>query len=160
MLFGTMVAPLRPAAGPRSEVRADRIVVLKSARQLQLWSHGRMVKSYRVALGLHPVGHKEREGDGRTPEGVYTVVRHNPKSQFHLSLRLSYPNDADRSRAMQFGVSPGGDIRIHGLPNGYGWVGAAHTTRDWTAGCIAVTNTQIEEIYRAVPDGTPIEIRP
>lgn len=160
VLVGALMTPLRGGNVPLGNLHADRIVVLKSERQLQLWSHGKMLRSYKVALGPHPLGTKEREGDGRTPEGTYTVVRHNPKSQFHLSLRLSYPNDADRARAARLGVQPGGDIMIHGLPKGYGWVGAAHTQHDWTAGCIAVTNAEIEEIYRAVADGTPVEIRP
>ncbi len=88
------------------------------------------------------------------------MVRHNAKSQFRLSVRLSDPNEADRARAARRGVSPGGNIMIHGLPNGYGWVGAAHTKQDWTAGCIAVTNQEIEEIYRVVADGTAVELRP
>jgi murein L,D-transpeptidase YafK len=113
-----------------------------------------------VALGGDPVGPKTRLGDHKTPEGLYAIVGRNDKSEFHRSLRLSYPNEKDRSRARKQKVSPGGDIMIHGLPNGYGAVGAAHALHDWTDGCIAVTNQEIEEIWAAVPDGTPVQINP
>ena len=117
--------------------------------------HGEsVVRSYRIALGAVPSGHKEREGDGRTPEGVYVIDRRNPKSAYHLSLHISYPNEADRERARALGVDPGGDIMIHGMPNG----GEARSG-DWTRGCIAVTNAEIEEIWELVADGTVIEIR-
>ena len=138
----------------------DRVVIFKQRRELQLWSAGKMLKSYTVALGPHPVGQKEREGDGRTPEGIYKVVGHNPKSTFHLSLRISYPNAEDRARAARLGVSPGGDIMIHGIPNSFGWLGSYRIRRDWTAGCIALSNDEIEEIYEAVDDNTVVEIRP
>lgn len=141
-------------------MHVDRIVILKSQRQLQLWSGEKLLKTYKVALGPNAVGRKEREGDGRTPEGLYSVVGHNPRSAFHLSLRISYPNAEDRARAAKLGVSPGGDIMIHGLPAGYAWVGHGHTLHDWTAGCIAVTNDEIEEIYHAIADGTAVEILP
>jgi murein L,D-transpeptidase YafK len=106
------------------------------------------------------VGAKTRQGDHKTPEGIYILDSRNAHSQFHKSIHISYPNVRDRTAARAKGISPGGDVFVHGLPNGYGWVGAAHRTKDWTDGCIAVTNEEIEEIWRAVADGTAIEIRP
>ena len=125
-----------------------------------LMNKEKVLKTYRVALGGQPKGPKTREGDGKTPEGRYVIDRRNAKSRFHLALHISYPNTSDVDNARKLGVPPGGDIIIHGLPNGFGWMGALHTKWDWTDGCIAVTNAEIEEIWRAVPDGTPIEIRP
>jgi murein L,D-transpeptidase YafK len=139
---------------------ADRIVVWKSKRQLDLYAHGKLLKSYAVSLGRNPVGPKEREGDKRTPEGLYAIESHNPRSSFHKALKVSYPSAADRAAAAKRGVAPGGDIMIHGIRNGLGLMGRLQRRRDWTAGCMAVTNPEIEEIYRAVPDGTPVEIRP
>jgi murein L,D-transpeptidase YafK len=140
--------------------RVDRVLVEKAARRLTLLSEGKAVRVYDVALGEEPVGPKEREGDGRTPEGLYVIDGRNPQSRYHRSLRISYPGPEDAARAAKLGVSPGGDIMIHGLQNGLGWIGALHRTHDWTRGCIAVTNDEIEEIWDLVPDGTPIEIRP
>ena len=139
---------------------ADRIVVMKSARELRLMHNGELVKMFKIALGGNPVGPKERQGDSRTPEGTYTISGRNAKSKFHLSLRVSYPTAEQAARARKLGYSPGGDIFIHGLPNGWGAVGKGHLLRDWTDGCIAVTDTEIEEIWRAVPNGTAVEIRP
>ena len=141
------------------DATADRIVVEKTARTLTLFSRGRMLKRYPVRLGRNPVGAKAREGDGRTPEGAYPTDYRNPRSRFHLALHVSYPSEADAQRAAGAGVPPGGDIMVHGLPNGLGWLGRLHQLFDWTDGCIALTDREIEEIYRAVPDGTPIEIR-
>jgi murein L,D-transpeptidase YafK len=151
------------AAGPPLAPQGDRataIVVEKAARRLSLYRHDRLLKSYDVALGGNPLGTKQRQGDSRTPEGRYVIDLKNDASRFHLSLRISYPDAADRARAAAAGVSPGGDIFVHGLPNGYGWLGAAHRARDWTDGCIAVTDTEIEEIWSLVGTDTPIEIRP
>jgi len=141
-------------------LHADRVVVLKKARTLQLLSEGKVVKSYKVALGGDPVGPKTRQGDHKTPEGVYVLDSRNAHSQFHKSIHISYPNVRDRAAARANGVSPGGDVFVHGLPNGYGWVGVSHRVKDWTDGCIAVTDEEIEEIWKAVADGTLIEIRP
>lgn len=138
--------------------KVDRVVLKKSERKLILMSGNSVVKSYAVALGKNPVGQKRQEGDNKTPEGRYIIDRHNPKSSFHLSLHISYPSTADQERAQRDGVRPGGDIMIHGLKNGMGWIGRLHRLTDWTQGCIAVTNGEIEEIYSLVPDGTPIEI--
>ena len=144
---------------PRDTV-ADYIGVEKGKRRLTLW-HGRQaLKTYRIALGFGEPGPKRREGDGRTPEGRYTISGRNPDSAYHLALRISYPEPHDIAAATANGWAPGGDIMIHGLPNGLGKLTAMFRRRDWTAGCIAVTNAEIEEIWRAVPDGTPIEIRP
>lgn len=146
---------------PRSPaLLADRVVVHKAERELLLVTEGKILKRYRIALGGHPQGHKTQEGDRRTPEGVYRIAGRNPRSAYHLSLRISYPNEDDRIQAARRGVSPGGDIMIHGLPNGFGWIGRWHRWADWTAGCIAVTDSEIEEIWRSVPDGTPVEIKP
>ena len=139
---------------------ADRVVVLKAKRQLELYANGKLLKTYMMSLGCHPVGPKQQEGDKRTPEGLYAIESHNPRSSFHLALKVSYPSAADRLAAGKRGVAPGGDIMIHGLRNGLGLIGRLQRRLDWTAGCIAVTNPEIEEIYRAVPDGTPIEIQP
>ena len=139
---------------------ADQIIVNKSKHQLLLLSSGKVIRTYRVALGWHPVGPKKVQGDGKTPEGDFTISGRNPKSSYHLSLRISYPSDADVERGKREGIDPGGDIMIHGLPNGEENVGVEHAEVDWTAGCIAVTDREIEEIWRLVPDGTPIRINP
>jgi len=139
---------------------ADRVVVLKKERTLQLLSGEKVIKSYKVALGGDPVGAKTRQGDHKTPEGVYFLDSRNAQSQFYKSIHISYPNAHDRAAARAKGLSPGDDVFVHGLPNGYGWVGASHRMKDWTDGCIAVTNQEMDEIWNAVKDGTPIEIRP
>ena len=139
---------------------ADRVVVWKAKRQLELYSHNKLLKSYAVSLGRKPVGPKLQEGDKRTPEGLYAIESHNPRSSFHRALKVSYPSAADRLAAAKRGAAPGGDIMIHGMRNGLGLIGRLHRRLDWTAGCIAVTNPEIEEIYRAVPDGTLIDIHP
>jgi murein L,D-transpeptidase YafK len=141
-------------------VVADRILVQKKARQLTLLRRGKPLKSYRVALGPEPAGDKQCQGDNRTPEGIFTITGRNPQSQFHRSLRISYPDAAHRARARQLGCSPGGDIMIHGLPRAFRQLGRLHTEVDWTAGCVAVTNAEIEEIWRVAPNGTVVEIRP
>jgi murein L,D-transpeptidase YafK len=148
------------AAASEDVALADRIVVLKSTRTLTLMRSGEVLKRYKVALGGHPVGAKEREGDHKTPEGEYIVDSKQWQSRFHLALHISYPSAADRERARKLGVDPGGAIMIHGLENKYAWVGAMHRQIDWTDGCIAVTNAEIEEIFRLVPVGTRVEIRP
>jgi murein L,D-transpeptidase YafK len=147
-------SPLAPG------VVADRIVVEKQARRLTLLKNGTALKSYVVALGRNPVGAKQFEGDGRTPEGEFVVSGRKEDSAFHLALRISYPTATQRAAAEAQGRSPGGDIMIHGLRNGLGFLGALHRVYDWTEGCIAVTNSEIDELWRAVPDGTVVEIRP
>ncbi len=139
---------------------ADKILIEKKERRLTLLSKGEAIKTYKIALGGNPIGPKERQGDNKTPEGMYTIDGKNRDSSYHLSLRISYPNEKDKARARELGVSPGGDIMIHGIKNGLGWVGTAHTEIDWTKGCIAVTDEEIEEIDRLAPNGTVVEIRP
>jgi len=143
-----------------SETRADMVVVDKRARTLTLFRGGEALRSYPVSLGGDPVGHKRREGDERTPEGRYVLDYRNPASAAHRSLHVSYPDSADVARARAEGVPPGGMIMVHGIVNGLGWLGRLHRLWDWTDGCIAVTNAEMDELWRAVPDGTPIEIRP
>lgn len=142
------------------EPKADQVAVVKSERILKLLLHGKVIRSYKVALGGAPVGAKEQEGDHKTPEGHYVLDRRNAKSKFYKSIHVSYPNEQDRQRAKRKGVSPGGDIMIHGLPNGMGALGATHRATDWTDGCIAVTDAEMDEIWKMVPDETPIEIKP
>jgi murein L,D-transpeptidase YafK len=148
------------SANKREVLQADRILIVKSARTLTLLRQGQVLKTYKVALGQEPVGPKTQRGDSRTPEGEYIIDSRNPHSQFHLSLHVSYPNAADRARAAKLRVSPGGDIMIHGLPPAYAYLGALHRQSDWTLGCIAVTNAEIEEIWSLVPNGTKVEIKP
>lgn len=164
LLFVYALSAVTPPAAPAQSLPpgtvADRVVVQKAARTLSLYRQGRLLKTYRIALGRNPEGHKQQEGDGRTPEGRYVLDSRNRQSAFHRSLHISYPNAEDRRRARRRGLSPGGAIMIHGLPKGMATIGRAHRLRDWTDGCIAVTNEEIEEIWRVVPDGTPIEIKP
>lgn len=140
--------------------KADKVVVVKSERLMMLLKNGEIIRSYKVALGRNPEGRKVRQGDARTPEGVYYLDRRNSNSRFHRALHISYPNADDIRHAKAHGVSPGRDIMIHGLPKSFEDVGEWHRTIDWTKGCIAVTNTEIDEIWTLVPDGTPIEIKP
>ena len=135
-------------------LRADRIVVNKGRREMLLLRGQSVLRTYRVALGRTPSGHKQQEGDGRTPEGRYVIDRRNPKSRYHLSLRISYPNAEDVERARAAGVEPGGDIMIHGLKDG------ERRDGDWTQGCIAVTNEEMDEIWSLVSEGTEIVIEP
>lgn len=158
-LSDTLRVPARPA--PRSApVVADSLVLDKSERRLTLYSHGTRIHEYMVALGRNPVGDKLGRGDGRTPEGLFYIEGHNPASKYHLALRISYPDSAHRALARRHGLSAGGDIMIHGLPDQFASVGALHRQQDWTEGCVAVTNEEIEEIWRAVPDGARILIKP
>jgi murein L,D-transpeptidase YafK len=140
--------------------KIDRILVEKAERKLSVLQQGKVIKTYRVALGGNPVGAKQEEGDMKTPEGIYTIDYRNPNSDYHLALHVSYPSEQDNARAAQRGVNAGFDIMIHGLPNGLGWMGAAHRQKDWTAGCIAMTDEEIEELWEVTPDGTTVEIRP
>ena len=132
-----------------------RVMVFKEARKMYLMHGDTALRSYEFELGFEPVGHKAVEGDGRTPEGEYIIDRRNPESQFHLSIGISYPNARDIEVARAMGMSPGGDIFIHGTPSLFAGRGD-----DWTWGCIAVTNDEMEEIYAMVKDGTPISIFP
>ena len=143
-----------------NNIHVDKIIVKKKERKLILVKDGVEIKKYDVSLGKNSIGKKDREGDGKTPEGTYVIDYHKQDSSYHLALHISYPDDVDIKRAKENNVAPGGAIMIHGIKNGLGWVGALHHYLDWTAGCIAVTNREIEEIWRAVPDKTIIEITP
>jgi murein L,D-transpeptidase YafK len=144
-----------------SVVKADKIIVIKSKRLMLLMNNAEILKAYRISLGKHPVGHKTRKGDEKTPEGIYVIDSRITDSKFYLALHISYPNDSDIKNAQGLGVDPGGDIVIHGLPNGLGKkIGKLHRLTDWTDGCIAVTNSEMVEIWQLVPDGTTIEIKP
>ncbi len=139
---------------------ADRIVIEKSSRTMTLMNGARAVRVYKVALGRNPVGAKTIAGDHKTPEGDYIIDGKKNNSKFHQALHLSYPNQSDRERAARAGARPGGDVEIHGIENGLGWIGGWHRRIDWTDGCIAVTDTEIEEIWKMVPVGAPVEIKP
>jgi len=156
---GTFAYANWPETALPEGTRADRVVVYKGERKMELLSNGQVLRTYRIALGRQPIGHKSQEGDGKTPEGTYNIDYRNLGSQFHLSLHISYPNAADTTQAKARGVSAGGMVMIHGLRNGVGVIGRLHRLADWTNGCIAVTNREIEEIVRVVPDKTPIEIK-
>lgn len=142
------------------DAQADRVEVFKAERRMVLLRGGAQIREYRVALGPDPVGHKEREGDGRTPEGDYVLDWRNPRSAYHLSLHVSYPNEADKARAAAAGVDPGGMIMVHGQPNRALARFNGHPRRDWTIGCIAVSDAEMREVWSLVPDGTPIVIHP
>lgn len=139
--------------------QADRIVVVKSTHTMTLYVKGTVLRTYRVSLG-RARGRKLRQGDHRTPEGRYVVNSRNPQSAYHLALHLSFPNADDRARALAAHVPTGSDIMIHGLPNGFSYLGTVHRMTDWTDGCIAVTDQEMEEIFRLVPNNTPIDIQP
>ncbi len=141
-----------PALLPATQ-QADAIRVYKAQRRMDLLRDGRVIATYAIVLGGAPLGHKRQQGDQRTPEGDYRITYRNDRSRFHLSLRISYPNDADRRQAVARGVDPGGDIMIHGAtPPG--------SRTDWTEGCIAVTDAEMDAIWQRVPVGTPIRIDP
>jgi murein L,D-transpeptidase YafK len=142
-----------------SHEKVDLIVIVKSTHTMTLMSKGNALKTYKVALSTVPVGAKERVGDHKVPEGKYTIDEKKPQSRFHLALHVSYPNATDRARAKKLGVDPGGEIEIHGLEKKYAWLGSLHREHDWTDGCIAVTDAEIEEIYPLVAVGTAVEIR-
>lgn len=148
------------AAFSHAELPADRILIEKSAHRMTLFHAGKELHTYKVSLGSEPRGAKAQQGDHRTPEGKYIIDSRNAHSHYYKALHISYPNETDRERARKLGVSPGGDIMIHGLPNGQGFVGKAHLLHDWTDGCVAVTNQEMDEIWKLVPTGTPVEIRP
>lgn len=154
---GTIASRTIPQSGGASLV-ADYLLVDKSDRLLVAYRDGKPIRAYRdIQFGDAPAGHKRFQGDERTPEGVYTIDWRNPQSSYHLSLRISYPNAADRAYAARYGRSPGGDIFIHGQPNR---LPMGRMPGDWTDGCIALSNAEMEELWQIVPDGTPIEIRP
>lgn len=139
---------------------ADRVVVKKSVRRLEIYHGQKLLRSYAIALGRNPIGPKQQEGDSRTPEGEYWLDYRKSDSAFYRALHISYPGEADSAAAKARGMPAGGFIMIHGMRNRFGWIGRAHRFFDWTDGCVAVTNREIEEIWRVVPDGTPITLAP
>ncbi|WP_431298249.1 L,D-transpeptidase family protein [Tabrizicola sp. BL-A-41-H6] len=150
--------PAPPTPQPPITGQIDHILIEKSARRMQLFQNGQPVRSYQIALGFTPAGDKLRQGDGRTPEGQFRIDRRNATSAYHLSLGLDYPQPGDRARARAAGYDPGGDIFIHGQPNALSE--GFKIKGDWTAGCIAVTNAEMREIWAATQTGTLVEIRP
>lgn len=155
VLVVSMLFAATAKAAPVTLVRVD-----KSDRRMELLAGDTVIRTYAVALGANPVGHKQREGDERTPEGRYVLDWRNPNSIAYLSIHISYPNAADSAAAAAAGHSPGGAIMIHGQPNGFGWWSWLLQRVDWTDGCIAVTDAEMAEIWDLVPVGTPIEINP
>lgn len=135
------------------------VVLLKGERKLQLLHKDKVIKEYKVTLGFEPEGAKKQEGDGKTPEGKYTLDYRNPQSQYHKSIHISYPNKQDKEGARKRGLNPGGDVFIHGLGKGFSFLGKMHVLRDWTLGCVAVTNEEMDEIWELVKNGTSIEIK-
>lgn len=158
--FARIVVSAYPASAQALLPQADRIIVIKSERVLKLMWADHVLKTYPIALGRHPKGAKFRRGDGRTPEGVYVIDGRSTRTMFHRELHISYPNGDDRARAQAAHVRPGDAIFIHGMPPRFGHTDPVRFFRDWTDGCIAVGNIAIEEIWDAVADGTPIEIKP
>lgn len=143
-----------------TDTKIDKLVVIKSQRTMEAYSKGMLVKTYKVSLGQNPLGDKEFQGDKKTPEGEYRINDKNPNSGFHKNLGVSYPDVRDIQEAKRKGLDPGGEIKIHGLRNGAGFIGKFHRLFNWTAGCIAVTDKEIDELYKSVDLGTPIIISP
>jgi Uncharacterized protein conserved in bacteria len=167
LLIGAIYYPIQgitktpPVAKNRTKVvKIDFILIEKQKRQMTVFKDSKPLKHYSIALGFNPVGHKQEKGDGKTPEGIYKISDKNPGSQFYKSLRISYPNATDTRNAVKQGKKTGGDIMIHGLPKAFNFVGKAHILKDWTLGCVAVTNAEIDEIYAATAVGTQVKIVP
>ena len=159
----TVVTPTidrTPVTGIKGVLGADSIVVEKQRHTMTLFQMGVPVRTYQIALGKQPTGDKDRIGDGKTPEGVFYIDFRNAQSKYHKALHISYPDAAHIQRSKALGVAAGGDIMIHGLPPAFADLGPAHREFDWTNGCIAVTDAEIEEIWRAVPNGAAIQIKP
>ena len=167
LLIAAGLATVFAAAGPARadsldpvEARADSVLIVKSERKLYLLRDGEILRDIDIALGLMPEGHKQREGDFRTPEGRYFLEAKNPNSDYFLSVKISYPNAEDRAHARAQGVDPGGQIMIHGLPNEPRYRESRYSEMDWTDGCVAVSNSDMIDIWLMTGPGTPIEIRP
>ena len=164
---GTAIPPVAPNTAPAAPdwnqyatQKADRIVVFKSQRKLELVRKGEVIRTYHIALGRNPIGPKLERGDGKTPEGTYFIDRRNMASEYHLSMHISYPETADLKRAAALNVDPGANILIHGEPNILNHEGKANLLKDWTAGCIALHNTDMDEVWRLTDDGVTVEIHP
>ena len=158
--IGILVILFALAVRCTQQQKATRVLVLKREHKMELFAGESVIKTYAVAIGRGGLAPKQKQGDHLTPEGSYQIDRRNKSSRFYRALHVSYPSEADRERARKDGVDPGGDIMIHGIRNGLGWLGSMHRMVDWTDGCIAVTDSEMDEIWDLVPDGTPVEIRP
>lgn len=159
ILFASTVYYFYPENKLPAGIQIDKLVIYKSKRQMLAFSNGELVKTYIIALGKQPIGKKEFEGDKKTPEGIYFINDKNPNSGYHKNLGISYPNQADIKNAKRLGKRTGGDIKIHGLRNKTGYISKLHRLLDWTLGCIAVTDEEVDELYNSVKVGTPIEIK-
>ena len=159
-IIGLTVYYFYPEKSLPADIQVDSIVVYKSKRQLLVYSKDQLIKTYTISLGGNPTGDKEFEGDKKTPEGIYFINNKNSDSGYHKNLGISYPNQQDIENAKKIGKSTGGDVKIHGLRNGLGFIGKFQRWYDWTAGCIALTDKEIDELYNAVKTGTRIEIKP
>ena len=158
--LGLTVYNFYPEEKLSADIQIDKLVVYKSKRQLLAYSNGQLVKTYKISLGRQPIGDKEFEGDKKTPEGIYSINNKNPNSGYHKNLGISYPNKDDIENAKRLGKSAGGGVKIHGLKNKTSFISKFHRWFDWTLGCIAVTDEEIDELYNAVKIGTQIEINP
>lgn len=153
------VDPLYSASIQKGQ-KIDLILVEKEKRQMTVLYKDVPLKRYKIALGFCPVGPKEKQGDGKTPEGTYNIINKNPKSQYYRSLKISYPSKQDKIKASEKGVSPGGEILIHGLAKQYDFLGKMHSLNDWTLGCIGLSNDEMDELYPHINVGTKIVIKP
>jgi murein L,D-transpeptidase YafK len=160
LILGLTVYYFFPENKLPPEVKIDKLIVYKSKRHLLAYSNGQLIKIYKVSLGRQPVGAKEFEGDNKTPEGTYFINDKNPKSICYKNLGISYPNKDNIKKAKQLGKSAGGNIKIHGLLNNFGFIDKFHRWTDLTYGCIMVTNQEMDELYHSVNIGTTIEIKP
>ena len=160
IILGLTVYYFYPGNQLLTNIQIDNIIVYKSQRQLLAYSNGQLIKIYKISLSSRPIGDKEFEGDKKTPEGVYFINDKNPNSDYHKNLGISYPDKDDIEKAKRLGKSTGGDVKIHGLRNGFGFISKFQRWYDWTAGCIALTNEEIDELYSAVKIGARIEIKP
>ena len=143
-----------------AKTQIDSLIVYKSKHEMLAYSSGHLIKTYRISMGKNTKGHKEFEGDEKTPEGIYFINSKNTNTKYYKNLSISYPNQTDAKNAKRLSKSPGGNIKIHGLRNGLGFIGKYQRWYDWTAGCIALTNDEMDEIYPAIPIGTKIKIYP
>ena len=159
-LIAVLVYYFYPEKELPSKDKIDLIIVYKAKRELLAYSNGQLLKTYKISLGKNPIGDKEFEGDNKTPEGIYLINAKNKNSVCWKNLGISYPNQEDIEYSKKLGKPTGGDIKIHGLVNGFGFIGKFHRWRDWTAGCIGITNKEVEELFNSVEIGTKIEIRP
>lgn len=160
LLIVTILYYYYPEEKLPKEAQVDFILVSKSKRELMAYSKGELLKTYKISLGRNPIGDKEFEGDKKTPEGVYFINAKNAQSGYYKNLGISYPNNEDIAYSRKLGKSTGGDVKIHGIKNGIGFIGKFHRWYDWTAGCIALTNEEVDELYNSVNIGTKIEIKP